>query len=120
MKTTMAVAAILFVLALTLWLNRFRYQQADNGATTRINRFSGQICYSQSDGTWNSNQHPTGFTRERAESFNTESEHVFAAEMATWKALVQYSVEHHLAPPPASEAPDQPTVVKADVPNTCK
>lgn len=47
----------LLVLAFALWMNRYIYHQK-GVMTVRINRFTSQVCYSQPDGTWNSNLYP--------------------------------------------------------------
>jgi hypothetical protein len=37
-----------------VWMNRYSYQHKGM-MIVRINRFSGQVCHLQNDGTWNSN-----------------------------------------------------------------
>jgi hypothetical protein len=39
-------------LYILVWMNRYSYQQQGH---LRINRFTGQACFLQKDGTWNSN-----------------------------------------------------------------
>jgi hypothetical protein len=53
------IVAVLLIIILIGWLNRYRYEHISNPEKiVRINRYTGQICYSQSDGTWNSNRLP--------------------------------------------------------------
>ena len=55
-KAIILVAVIgSFALAfIFVWMNRFSYQHKGM-MIVRINRFSGQVCHLQNDGTWNSN-----------------------------------------------------------------
>lgn len=52
------IALAAFLLALTfvlLWMNRFQYEHTyQANVLVRINRFTGQGCYFQRDGTWDS------------------------------------------------------------------
>jgi hypothetical protein len=57
-KITIGTVIGLLLLAFSLWMNRYRYEQK-GVMTVRINRFTSQVCYSQPDGTWNSNLHPS-------------------------------------------------------------
>ena len=51
--------SILFVFGLLIiWMNRYHYDEHIPYHIVRISRFSGQICYSQPDGTWNSKLTP--------------------------------------------------------------
>jgi hypothetical protein len=58
-KIGMAVAVIV-LLCLICWLNRFRYERIGHTGSpnygwekiVRINRFTEQICYSQDNGLW--------------------------------------------------------------------
>jgi hypothetical protein len=57
-----ALASAVLVLSL-VWMNRYHYQQAapeppHSWQIVRANRFTGKVCYSQQDGTWNSNLNP--------------------------------------------------------------
>lgn len=57
MKRAIVLVAV-GALALTfclLWMNRYNYRHFGE-TTLRINRFTGQACYLQADGTWNSNR----------------------------------------------------------------
>ena len=51
---------IVFLVFVLIWMNRYHYDGHIPYHVTRINRFSGQICYSQPDGTWNSQLNPLG------------------------------------------------------------
>jgi len=43
------------------WMNRYRYDHVHTNEgrdqIARINRYTEQICYSQNDGSWNSNRY---------------------------------------------------------------
>jgi hypothetical protein len=57
MRRAIVLVAVIGSLALAfslVWMNRYRYQQ-HGVQIVRVNRFTSQVCYSQNDGTWNSN-----------------------------------------------------------------
>jgi hypothetical protein len=117
MKVSIIAAAVLVVIgSLIVWLNIFQFR-TESDQTVRINRFTSQICYSQPDGTWNSNQHPTGLTDKQAIEENYRRAHENSQAVLAvcppeglpqcGKAILPYpDLEHHR--------------VKADAPNKCK
>jgi len=50
------------------WMNRYRYDHVHTNEgrdqIARINRYTEQICYSQNDGSWNSNRYMTAAQQE--------------------------------------------------------
>jgi len=66
MKKTTSFLAVLAAISLAFalaWMNRYQYfrivgAEGISERVLRINRFTGQIRYSQEDGTWNSNLIP--------------------------------------------------------------
>lgn len=64
----------LFSLAVVLvWMNRYEYDEHIPYHVVRINRFSGQLCYSQPDGTWNSKLNPPDKSSLAAQSLGSEN-----------------------------------------------
>jgi hypothetical protein len=55
-----AAAGVLVLTAAILWSCRYHFER-DRWQIIRLNRFTGQVCYSQKDGSWNSSSHPEGF-----------------------------------------------------------
>jgi hypothetical protein len=58
-KKTIILSALIGSFALIfafVWMNRYDYEQKDL-KIMRINRFTSELCYSQPDGTWNSQLH---------------------------------------------------------------
>jgi hypothetical protein len=56
----LAVASFVVVASLLIWMNRYHYEREHNAYhVIRMNNFTGQVCYSQSDGTWNSQINPS-------------------------------------------------------------
>jgi hypothetical protein len=52
----MSVAGLLALALALIWMNRYHYEREHIAYhVIRINNFTGQVCYSQIDGTWNSN-----------------------------------------------------------------
>ena len=57
MKNGIVLVAVIGSFALTfslVWMSRYRYQQK-GVQIVRVNRFTSELCYSEKDGTWNSN-----------------------------------------------------------------
>ncbi len=57
MKKLLVLLVIPTIVILVLvWMNRYRYENIETLARSkkiaRVNRFTGQICYSQDDGSW--------------------------------------------------------------------
>jgi hypothetical protein len=68
-KIGIAIAALLLV-GLIGWMNRCRYEHIHSTEGSekiaRINRLTGQICYSQNDGSWNPTRFPAQPKPQRA------------------------------------------------------
>lgn len=55
-KRALAAGVVVVLVMLVVWLNRYRYEHVriSDGSerVMRINRFTGQVCYAQWDGSW--------------------------------------------------------------------
>jgi hypothetical protein len=62
-RKLISMIILLLLLAFIGLMNRYRYEHIHSAESreqiVRISRFTGQICYSQNDGSWNSNRFMT-------------------------------------------------------------
>jgi hypothetical protein len=64
----LAVVGLLTLAVVAIWMNRYQYQQAGT-RLVRIDRFTGQGCYFQGDGTWDSRAVPSPPKPDESSSF---------------------------------------------------
>ena len=116
MKKAILLVAVVgsFALAFSLvWMNRYSYRQK-GVQIVRVNRFTSQLCYSQNDGTWNSNvEAPSkGLAK-------------YMLDPAKWDAEVAgkeitFSLPPGIPPPPPGFVMDMKTAAEGYALNTCR
>lgn len=127
MKKIIVIVSVVGTLALAftiVWMNRYRYEKAGYPwQVVRVNRFTSQVCYSQPDGTWNSNLTAPSKAMAQNKEHNI-FDSVFAGEQHVQNPDKEAAKNSRVTPPPGFvlDTPKQNEFDKllGEPANTCK